>query len=90
MKDIKISVTIEKNSEININEGGYSEASFDIKEVVGTEGYDHTIITTGSIGEEMVRHLPTLVTVARAAVDNPNEENLAALKKWVKQYEDGW
>lgn len=76
--------------EVEINRGGYSEASFDIKEVYNNDGYDHSIIITGSIGTEMVRHLPELVQAARDAVNDPGPEKYKKLERWVKQYETGW
>ena len=78
------------DEEIEINKGGYSDASFDIKEVYGNEGYDHSIITTGSIGTEMVRHLPELVQAARDVINDADADKLRLLERWVKQYETGW
>lgn len=76
--------------EVEVNKGGYSEASFDIQEVYNNDGYDHSIITCGSIGEEMVRHMPELIQAARDVINDPSADKLRNLERWVKQYETGW
>jgi len=73
--------------EIEVNKGGYSEASFDIQEVYNSDGYSHCIITTGDIGEHMVKHLPELIQAARDAVNDPSHGKYENLERWVKQYE---
>ena len=86
-KEIESSKEYDK---VEVNKGGYSEASFDIKEVYNNDGFDHAIITTGDIGEQMIRHMPELIQAARDVINDPNPEKYKNLERWVKQYETGW
>ena len=80
-------VTVDNS--VTVNKNGYSEVDFEFTEVHDDNGYSHTEIVTGSIGEEMVRHLPDLLKAARDMVNSPDAEKLKYLAKWVEKYESG-